>query len=159
MINHLLDRPLAKILWDYNHMNQPLRRADFLFIMCSYNLDVADYADILFMQKMGKHIVVSGGIAHQDDLLRPTWDEPEAIVFKNRLMELGGKEENITIEDKATNCGENVRFTKAIIEKKKPDFTTGLILQKPYMERRAYATACKQWPEIDWQVTLSLIHI
>lgn len=153
MINHLLDRPLAKVLWDYNQLNQPIRRADFIFIMCSYNLDVADYAGILFMQKMGKHIAVSGGIAHLDDLLQTTWDDPEALVFKNRLIELGIKEKDITIEDKASNCGENVTFTKEILQKEKPDLATGLIVQKPYMERRSHATACKQWPEIEWQVT------
>ena len=153
MINHLLDRPLAKVLWDYNQLNQPIQRADFIFIMCSYNLDVADYADILFMQKMGKHIVISGGMAHTNDLLRTNWDEPEARVFKNRLIELGIKEKDITIEDQATNCGENVTFTKKIVQKTKPDFVTGLIVQKPYMERRAHATACKQWPEMEWQVT------
>jgi hypothetical protein len=141
LFNQLLDRPLAQKLWDYNHMKQALRPADFLFVMCSYNLDVADYTDILFMQKMGKFIVLSGGLAHQTDMLRTGWSDPEAHVFKERLMELGGKEKDIIIEDKSTNCGENVTFTKELLKDNDPEVQTGLIIQKPYMERRALATA------------------
>ena len=153
MINHLLDRPLAKVLWDYNHLNHAFTPADFIFVMCSYNLDVADYASILFMQKRGKFIVLSGGVAHSDDLLHTTWDEPEAQVFKDRLMELNIAEDKIIVEDKATNCGENVEFTKNLLIEKNKEVNTGLIVQKPYMERRAYATAMKQWPEVEWKAT------
>jgi len=53
MMNTLLDRPLAKVLWDYNQLNKPMRRSDFIFVMCSYNLTVAEHAYILFRQKMG----------------------------------------------------------------------------------------------------------
>lgn len=150
--NSLLDRPPAQILWDYNHLNQALKPADFIFVMCSYNLDIADYAGILFAQKMGKFIVLSGGVAHSNDLLRTDWDDPEAVVFKERLIERGVPAQKIIIEDKATNCGENVLFTKELLADN-DDLKTGLIVQKPYMERRAYATATQQWPEMGWQVT------
>lgn len=153
IVNELLDRPLALTLWDYNHLNQPLRPADFLFVMCSYNLEVADRANILFQQKMGKFIALSGGEAHLTDLLRTDWDEAEAIVFKKRLQSLCVSPSDIVVEDKATNCGENIAFTKEILKDREPAVTTGLIVQKPYMERRALATAEKQWPEIEWQVT------
>jgi uncharacterized SAM-binding protein YcdF (DUF218 family) len=153
IVNELLDRPAVEILWDYNHLKQPLHKADFLFVMCSYNLDIANYAHILFQQKMGEKIVLSGGIAHTDDLLNTDWDRPEAHVFKDRLVELGMAESNIIIEDKATNTGENVLFTKTLLAEKLPEATTGLIVQKPYMERRAYATAMKQWRSVDWRVT------
>jgi len=69
------------------------------------------------------------------------------------LFNPGNKEENIVIEDQSRNTGENIQFTKKILEGRDPELKTGLILQKPYMERRAYATAMKQWPEIEWQVT------
>lgn len=155
ILNELLDRPLAQMLWDYNHLNQPLRPADFIFVMCSYDLDVADRANILFQQKMGKFIALSGGEAHRTDLLRTDWDDPEAVVFKNRLLDLCVSPDDITVEDKSTNCGENVTFTKEILKDHEPALQTGLIVQKPYMERRALATASKQWPEIEWQVTSS----
>lgn len=157
IVNELLDRPRAQMLWDYNHLKKPLKRADFIFVMCSYNLSVAEYAYIMFRQNMGKFIVLSGGIAHQTDLLRTPWDEAEAVVFKKRLVEIGMPASKIIIEDQAQNCGENISFTKKILEEKYrtnlEGLKTGLIVQKPYMERRAYAAATKQWPEIEWSVT------
>ena len=153
LFNPLLDRPHAQILWDYNQLKQPIKPTDFILVLCSYNLDIADYADILFMQKMGQKIIISGGMGHKDGMLRMPWDEPESHVFRDRLLELNHNEENIIIEDQSTNTGENIQFTKKIVEELDLDYQTGLLVQKPYMERRAYATACQQWPEIDWQVT------
>ncbi len=153
MMNTLLDRPLAKILWEYNQLNKPIRKSDFIFVMCSYNLAVADYAYILFRQKMGDFMVLSGGIAHQGDLVETPWDQPEAIVFRDRMIEIGMEPSKIIIEDKATNCGENVQFTKLLLQDRHPPLSTGIVVQKPYMERRAFATVEKQWPEIQWKVS------
>jgi len=110
MMNTLLDRPLAKTLWDYNQLNKPMRK-------------------------------------------ETPWDEAEAIAFRDRMIEIGMEPSKIIIEDKATNCGENVQFTKALLEDRDPPLTTGIVVQKPYMERRAFATVEKQWPEIQWQVS------
>ena len=145
------DRDLALILWSYNNLKQDLKPADFIFVMCSYNLEIADRAYQLFEDKMGDFIAVSGGVAHQDDLLSTGWNDPEAVVFQNRLLELGVPPEVIVLEDKAQNCGENIQFTKRILEER--SLKSGLIVQKPYMERRAFATAEKQWSDMSWQVT------
>lgn len=152
-VNAEIDRRYAQILWRYNQLNKSFKKCDFIFVMCSYNFKVADCAYALFQQGMGEKIIVSGGIAHTNDLLNTGWDRPEAIIFKNRLLELGMKETDIIVEDKATNSGENIIFTKEILKQKLPKAASGLIVQKPYMERRAYATAMKQWSEIDWHVT------
>jgi uncharacterized SAM-binding protein YcdF (DUF218 family) len=146
-------RFLAKTLWDYHHLNHGLRPADFIFVMCSYNLAVADRAATLFQDGIGKFIVASGGIAHKGDLVETPWDKPEAVVFAKRLVELGVSQQKIIIEDKATNSGENVQFTKTVLKEKDINVSSGLIVQKPYMERRAFATCEKQWPEVRWQVT------
>ena len=145
------DSDLAHILWDYNHLNHDLKPADFIFVMCSYNLDVAHRAYELFQDNMGEFIVTSGGVAHQDDLLNTNWEEAEAIVFQNRLLDLGVPQDKIIVEDKATNCGENIQFTKSLLKDK--SLSSGLLVQKPYMERRAFATASKQWADMSWQVT------
>ncbi len=153
MMNTLLDRPYAQALWDYNQLKKPIRKADFIFVMCSYNLAVAEHAYILFRQKIADLVVLSGGVAHTDDLLITDWDDAEAIVFRDRLIEIGMNPAKIIIEDKATNCGENIQFTKALLQDRDPPLSTGVIVQKPYMERRAFATAEQQWPEINWFVT------
>jgi len=69
------------------------------------------------------------------------------------MIEIGMEPSKIILEDKATNCGENVQFTKELLKDREPALTTGIVVQKPYMERRAFATVQKQWPEIQWQVS------
>lgn len=157
IVNELLDRPHAQILWDYLQLNQPLVKADFLFVMCSYNINIAEHANILFQQGMGEKIVLSGGPVQTADLLVNDWDDPEAIVFKKRLLEIGMKAENIFVEDKAENTLENAQLTKKILEEELPEVTSGLIVHKPYMERRAFMTASKEMPGIDWRVTSPII--
>lgn len=157
IVNELLDRPHAQILWDYLHLNQPLVKADFLFVMCSYNLNIADHAHILFQQGMGEKIVLSGGPVQTADLLVNDWDDPEAIVFKKRLIEIGMKAENIIVEDKAETTQENAELTKNILAEELPEVTSGLIVHKPYMERRAFMMASQEMPHIDWRVTSPII--
>jgi uncharacterized SAM-binding protein YcdF (DUF218 family) len=122
-------------------------------IFCSNDLRVADYASELFNAGIAPKILCSGGVAHQDDLLATGWNEPEAVVFKNRLVELGVPEDSVLVEDKASNTGENVRFSKVFIENNIADCRSITLVQKPFMERRSYATLMKEWPEIQCTVT------
>lgn len=157
IVDELLDRPHAQILWNYCQLKQPLASADFILVLCSYNLNIADYAYILLQQKMGKKIVLSGGMVQTPDMLIVDWDDPEAIVFRNRLVELGMNKKDIIVEDKATDTTENLQLTKALLAKELPEVVTGLIVHKPYMERRSYMTACKEWSEINWKITSPVI--
>lgn len=153
IVNELLDRPHAETLWNYNQLKQSLAPADFIFVMCSYNLDIADYAYILFQQKMGKKIVLSGGPTQTQDLLITDWDDPEAIVFRDHMVSRGMNKDDVIVEDTAEDTKQNVELTKALLADELPEVTSGLIVHKPYMERRAYTTACQDWPEIDWKIT------
>ena len=51
------------------------------------------------------------------------------------------------IENRSTNTGENVLFTKRLLAERQLDPETFIVVQKPYMERRSYATFRKVWPE------------
>src|SRR3972149_11399922 len=97
----------ARTLWDYHHLNHALARADCIFVLCSHDLRVADYAARLFLDGFAPLIIFSGGIAHQGDLVETPWKKPEADVFAARAIDLGVPEKDIIIENKATNCGEN----------------------------------------------------
>ena len=61
--------------------------------------------------------------------------------------------DRILIENKSTNTGENVRFTRALLEARGLAPTSFIVVQKPYMERRSYATFRKVWPEPQVRVT------
>ena len=61
-------------------------------------------------------------------------------------MQKGVPENHILIESRSTNTGENVLFTRQLLEQHSLDPQSFILVQKPYMERRTYATFQKQWP-------------
>lgn len=73
---------------------------------------------------------------------------------------MGVPDKAIVVEPRSTNTGENVRFTYMLLEKQGllEDIKSFILVQKPYMERRTYATFLKQWPgaEIEEKVKFSV---
>ncbi|MGZ3951090.1 MAG: YdcF family protein, partial [Flavisolibacter sp.] len=53
---------------------------------------------------------------------------------------------NILIENRSSNTGENILFTHRLLQEKGLNPQSFILVQKPYMERRAYASFLKQWP-------------
>ncbi len=138
---------LARKIWNYHHVNHKLAKADGIFVLCSHDLRVADYAVKLFFDGYARFIIFSGGIAHKGDLVETPWKKPEAEMFAERAIQLGVPKGKIIIENKAKNCGENVLFTDKILEEKGLHFNSFIAVQKPYMERRTYATIKSYWPD------------
>jgi uncharacterized SAM-binding protein YcdF (DUF218 family) len=60
---------------------------------------------------------------------------------------MGVPAQQILIENQATNTGENVRFSRALLEARGIHIDKVILVQKPYMERRSYATFQRFWPE------------
>jgi len=89
-------------------------------------------------------LVFSGGLGN---LTRGLWDQPEADRFAALAMRMGVPREKIIIENRSTNTGENVRFTQDLLEKLGLDPQIFILVHKPYMERRAFATFRNFWPE------------
>jgi uncharacterized SAM-binding protein YcdF (DUF218 family) len=138
----------AKIIWDYMLMHQKVEKADAIFVLGSEDARVVDRAVELYKQGLGKYIIFSGGFGKHI-----TFDKPEAEVFAEIAIKQGIPKEKIIIEDKATNTGENILFTKKLLEEKSLHFNSFILVQKPYMERRTYAAFKKLWPEMNCCVT------
>ena len=51
------------------------------------------------------------------------------------------------MENKATNTGENIANSRALLAANGITPASLIVVQKPFMERRSYATFMKQWPE------------
>lgn len=68
-------------------------------------------------------------------------------MFARIAAALGVPEDKIITEPEARNTGENIRFTNKILKERGIEVTRLLLVQKPYMERRTYATFRKQWPD------------
>ena len=135
---------LARILWDYHHMNQEVHTSDVILVQGSHDLRVAERGASLYVGGFAPLLVLSGGLGN---LTRGIWDEPEARKFARVARSLGVPEESILIEDRSTNTGENVHFTRALLLERGLDPASFILVQKPYMERRTYATFRKAWPE------------
>lgn len=139
---------LAKIVWEYMLMHHKLKPVDAIFILGSNDLRVADRAAELYHQGYADKVICSGlgGTA-------AIFDEPEAVAFGRRVEECGVPKDKIILEPLATNTGENVRFVKQLVEERELNLNSFILVQKPYMERRSYATFKKQWPEAECLVT------
>lgn len=144
---------LARIIWDYHHVHHRIDKADIIFVLGSHDLRVADYAAKLFLDDYAPQVVFSGGIAHKQDLLETPWEKPEAEIFAKRAVQLGVPETKILLETQATNCGENVRYVDDILKAENIPFASVIAVQKPYMERRTYATIKIHWPDKEVMVT------
>lgn len=134
---------LARTLWDYHHMNTPLQKADCIFALGSHDLRVAERAADLYLQGWAPLLIVSGGFGR---ITQSSWTETEADLFANIALQRGVPKENILIENRSTNTGENISLTRELLHEKGLDPQSFILVQKPYMERRAYATFQKQWP-------------
>jgi uncharacterized SAM-binding protein YcdF (DUF218 family) len=81
------------------------------------------------------------------------WSEPEADQFARIAIGKGVPSASILIENTSTNTGENILFTKQLLMQKQLDPQKFILVQKPYMERRSFATFRKVWPEKEVLVT------
>lgn len=142
----------AKTIWDYMLVDLPLKKADALFVLCSHDTRVAGRAAELYKQDYAKWIVVSGGAGV---LTAKIFDKSEAEIFRDVLVQNGIPEEKIILETAASNTGENIRFVHSLLQKLGKDFHSFILVQKPYMERRTYATFKKQWPDPSTKFTVT----
>lgn len=142
----------AKVIWDYMLLHQELRPMDAVFAMGSSDLRVAERAAQLFLAGYGAYLIVSGdsGVVYGKP---KRLEQSEAEAYAEVAQSLGVPSEKIIIENKATNTGENIQLVRQLLEEKHLTLRTFLLVHKPYMERRAYATFRKQWPEADCVVT------
>jgi uncharacterized SAM-binding protein YcdF (DUF218 family) len=134
----------AKILWKYLQMNQPLRKSDIVIAMGSHDLRVASYAAQLVLEGWAPLLICSGGFGR---LTSGAWQESEAARFTAAAVEKGLSRKKILQEDRSSNTGENLLFSKSLCEKHGIPTRTVLLIHKPYMERRVWAAARKIWPE------------
>ena len=141
---------LAEKLWDYHLMKHQVVNADAILVLCSHDERVAERGAQLFLEGWAPLIIFSGG---HGAITKSLWSEPEAERFAHIAISLGVPPENILIEAHSTNTGENIAFTKRLLAGKGLDPHSFIVVQKPYMERRSYATFRKLWPEKDLIVT------
>jgi uncharacterized SAM-binding protein YcdF (DUF218 family) len=143
-------RLLVEKIWRYHQLGHDLSKGDAILVLCSHDTAVARRGAELFLEGWAPLLIFSGG---RGSITRALWEELEADLFASIAREMGVPAERILIENRSTNTGENVLFTRRLLEEKGIDPRRFIVVQKPYMERRSYATFKKVWPEKDLIVT------
>jgi uncharacterized SAM-binding protein YcdF (DUF218 family) len=141
---------LAKTLWNYHQMNHVLAKSDCILALGSHDLRVAERVAELYHQGLAPLVIMSGGLGN---FTQGIWTESEADKFAKIAIEKGVPPEAILIENKSTNTGENILFTQKLLAEKELNPQSFIVVQKPYMERRSYATFKKHWPDKNLSVT------
>src|SRR5262245_19031964 len=135
-------RALAEVIWRYHRLDHQLAPADAILVLCSHDKIVAERGADLFLEGWAPLLVFSGGLG---SITRRLWDEPEADQFARIAVARGVPADRILVENRSTNTGENVLFTRRLLEERAIDPARFILVQKPYMERRSYATFRKLW--------------
>jgi uncharacterized SAM-binding protein YcdF (DUF218 family) len=143
-------RPLVEILWNYHQLRHELVPSDAILVLCSHDRGVAERGAELLLAGWAPLLIFSGGLG---SITRHLWSEPEAEQFAAIARGVGVPPDRILVENRSTNTGENVAFTRRMLAERGLDPQSFIVVQKPYMERRSYATFRKVWPEKEVRVT------
>ena len=141
---------LAGILWDYMLLRQEVSPADVILVLGSNDVRVGEHGARLFLRGLAPWMVCSGNVGR---LTAGRFEKSEAETFADAAVRLGVPRSAILIEDASTNTGENVDRSRALLASRGIHPSRLILVQKPYMERRAWATFKRRWSEPDLMVT------
>lgn len=137
----------AQLLWDYHQMHHEPRPCSVAIGLGSHDLGVAETTVNLYKRGMMPLIVFTGATSPTTQERMP---RGEAVHYRERALELGVPSSAVLVEPYARNTGQNISFSKTLLEEAGAEVSSVLLVSKPYEERRAYATACKLWPGVEF---------
>ncbi|MCW7469183.1 YdcF family protein [Leptospira kanakyensis] len=138
------DLESASIIWDFLTQKDNLDKADLIFVLCSHDIRIAKYAADLYRNGYAKQILFSGGI---NFFTKNIFSDSEADSFAKLALNEGIPAKDIIIENNSTNTGENIQFTKSLLNRKNIKVNSIIAIQKPSMTLRVRLALDKQWPE------------
>jgi uncharacterized SAM-binding protein YcdF (DUF218 family) len=137
----------AQKLWDFQRMGHEPRPCSVAVGLGSHDLGVADTTADLYHRGMFPLVVFTGATSRTTQERMP---RGEAEHYRERAVELGVPAGAILVEPHARNTGDNICFSRAILDERRVPVSSVLLVSKPYEERRSYATARKLWPDVEW---------
>ena len=149
----------AEILWKFMFLRHEPKHADVIVGLGCHDLTVADDVAALYARKVAPLIVFSGKSGRMTEAIFP---QSEARIMRDKAVGHGVPEDAILIEEASTNTGQNIRFTQHLLEEKGVAVTRIVLVHKPYMLRRDFATFMCQWRGADdvevtcWAADVSL---
>ncbi|OZM84320.1 hypothetical protein CFP66_03650 [Pseudonocardia sp. MH-G8] len=136
----------VEALWDYHNLRHEPRRTDVGIGLGSHDLSVATTAAELYSQGMFPLIVFTGA---NSPTTAQRFPRGEAVHYREHAVALGVPADSILIDDAATNTGENITNTRALLADAGQTPRAVTLITRPYQQRRAYATCRKLWPDVE----------
>lgn len=136
----------ATLIWNYHQMGHELRPCSAAIGLGSHDLGVATAAADLYRAGLFPVVVFSGG---NSPTTRARFPRGEAVHYREHALGLGVPDEAILVEPKAANTGQNITLSRELLAEAGVAVDSLLLISKPYMERRSYATCRKLWPEAE----------
>jgi uncharacterized SAM-binding protein YcdF (DUF218 family) len=138
-------------LWNFHCLGHREAHADAIICFGGNDLRVAVHAAELMLRGCARWLVVSGGVAHQNDLLRTSFTGTESSAFAQVALQHGVPAAWLLEEPAATNTAENLRCSRQLIQSMGLNVSSLLLVCKPHMQRRILATAAVELPEIPYR--------
>ncbi len=104
----MTDLELAKILWDYMHLNMKIHKCDCIIGLGCNDFAVPQKCAELYQKGYANIIIFSGGRGKCTE----SWEKNESEKFYDIAISLGVPKNKIYLENKSTNTGDNFKFTK-----------------------------------------------
>jgi uncharacterized SAM-binding protein YcdF (DUF218 family) len=141
-----VEKDLGQRIWDYMVLGQSLRKADIILGMGSTDLVPAERAAELYKFGLAPIILFSGKGGRNSELT-PSGKNgmTEAEMLAEVAIENGVPSNDILLDKRATNSGENCKYSQELLAKAGINPEVIISVHMPYAERRDYATLRKQW--------------
>ncbi|MFJ6432494.1 YdcF family protein [Streptomyces sp. NPDC091416] len=137
----------AQLVWDHHLMHHDPRPCSVAIGLGSHDLGVADAAVDLYRRGMTPLIVFTGATSRTTRARMP---RGEAVHYRERALELGVPDRAVLTEPRARNTGENISFSRALLDEAGVTVSSALLVSKPHEERRVHATARRLWPGVEF---------
>ena len=138
-----------QIVWDYLRMDNPPEPADAILVLGTQEYSPAIHAADLFNQGWAPVMIITGGTGTRPASYK-LFDGSEAEAYAKIAIERGVPKEKIITENRATNTGENFTLAKEIMDSRGIPYNKIIIVQKPFMTRRAFATGKIYFPNTEF---------
>ncbi|MEU3712212.1 YdcF family protein [Streptomyces catenulae] len=135
----------AKLIWDFHQMRHEVRETDVAIGLGSHDLGVAAFSAELYHAGLFPTLVFTGG---NSPTTAARFPRGEAVHYREHALDLGVPDSAILLEPNAGNTGQNILFSREVLVTADIAPKSVMIVSKPYMERRSYATVRKVWPEV-----------
>jgi uncharacterized SAM-binding protein YcdF (DUF218 family) len=133
------------LIWDYLSQGPSAPgQADAVVALGSHDERVAVHAADLVLHGVAPRLVITGGRGKDTPV---EWDS-EAAYFAEVAEKRGVAKSQVLLEPRATNTGENISYSRAVLASGDTVVQSVIFVCKPYMQRRASATAQVRWPEV-----------